>query len=605
MDLLGKEKEIQGNEISYTGYILAVDDNPENLDLLRRMLNRRGCDVHVVTNGPDALAAVRAQLPELILLDISMPGMNGYEVSRILKGDSKTRDVPIIFISALDDLESKLDAFTSGGVDYITKPFHSKEVIARVLTHMTLRSVQKELTLEKKYLEATGNAISDIVILTNCDGKITRGNHAVYQRFMLNRDEIIGKSYQDFFAGVVQIDLSTAEKEAIPLLEKREVYIPRSAGWFEVSSYPIWVGDSLGGYVFTFKEITAYKEAELHERQAREFAEAIHQAGAVINSSLCIDEVLDSILDQIQQVIPHVSSNIILVEGNQGRVIRMHGYKTYGRDVEQQVAEVVFDLRTTSTLKRMLETGMPFSVADTHTYEGWQVDKTSEDIRSWLGAPIIASSRVIAFITLDHTQVNFFNQEHAQRLAIFAAQASMALQNAQLFEEVNRMATIDFLTGLYNRRHFFTLAEQEVQRAKENGGWLGLIMFDLDHLKDINTQYGHIVGGQSLQAVGSLCRDLLPGEYITAVYGGDEFVIMIPGGTCENLSQIAEEFRKQVEATPINTYRGAINITVSLGVAAVAGEPALTLETLIDRADQALYVAKNKGRNSVGIWVEE
>jgi len=596
---------MQGSDYLTDGYILAVDDNPENLDLLRKMLNRRGFEVQLVTNGPDALAAVRSQLPELILLDISMPGMNGFEVSHILKEDITTRDVPVIFISALDDLDSKLNAFTSGGVDYITKPFHSKEVIARVLTHMTLRKVQKELLLEKKYLEATGNAISDLVILTDCEGKITRCNLAVYERFRVRREDIIGKPYREFFVKLTQAELSHAENETSPILEKHEVYVPEAVGWFEVASFPIWIGESLGGYVFTLKEITAYKEAEIHERQAREFAEAIHRAGAVINSSLCLDEVLDSILDQIQQVIPHISSNIIMVEGENGRIIRMHGYGAYEGDIMERVAGVVFDIINTPNLLRMLQTGLPFSIPDTRDYIGWQVNKTSPEIRSWLGAPIIASSRVIAFITLDHTQANFFTPEHAQRLEIFAGQASMAIENAQLYEEVNRMATVDFLTGLYNRRHFFTLAEQEVQRAQEADDWLGLIMLDLDHLKEINSRYGHIVGGQSLQAMGRLCRDLLPAEYVMAVYGGDEFVIMIHGETKESIERTAERFRKQVAETAIDTYRGPINITVSLGVTAIKGGSGLTLESLIDQADQALFRVKNTGRNNVCVWVEE
>lgn len=596
---------LQNNELLLNGNILAVDDNPDNLELLRRLLTKRGYNVRMVTNGADALTEVSRQLPELILLDISMPGMNGYEVSRLLKDDHKTSDVPIIFISALDDIESKLDAFTAGGVDYITKPFHSKEVIARVQTHLTLRRVQKELLLEKKYLEATGNAISDLVILTNCDGLIRRCNQAVYTRFHIAREEIIDHDYLEFLTRSLEVELSVNERELLPILSRRSVYIQKAAGWFEISSYPIWVADSLEGYVFTLKEITAYKEAEIHERQAREFAEAIHQAGAVINSSLCIDEVLDRILEEIQLVIPHISSNIMLVEGPKARIIRTHGYHVYGEGIEKQVSQVEFDIEQTPNLKILYQTGLPFTIQDTATYPGWQAGKTSSAIRSWLGAPIIASSRVIAFITLDHTRPNFYSDEHSHRLSIFAAQASMAIENAQLYEEVNKMATVDFLTGLYNRRHFFTLAEQEVQHARETNGWLGLIMFDLDHLKEINTRYGHIVGGQSLQAVGGLCRDYLPAGYIPAVYGGDEFAILIPGGIKEEIGRMAEGFRKYVETTPIETYCGPINITISLGVTAMKGGADLKLEGLIDQADKALYLAKDQGRNSVCIWQNE
>lgn len=125
--------------------ILVVDDTPANLRLLSGMLSQRGYRVRPVPNGRLALRAVESSPPDLILLDIKMPGMNGYEVSQRLKEDEKTRDIPVIFISALDDLEDKVKAFEAGGVDYVTKPCQLEEVLARVETHLSLRKLQREL----------------------------------------------------------------------------------------------------------------------------------------------------------------------------------------------------------------------------------------------------------------------------------------------------------------------------------------------------------------------------------------------------------------------------------------------------------------------------
>jgi sigma-B regulation protein RsbU (phosphoserine phosphatase) len=125
--------------------ILIVDDTPANLRLLSQMLTQRGHHVRAVTSGPRALASAQMSLPNLILLDIKMPEMNGYEVCERLKADAQTRDVPVIFISALDELQDKVRAFAVGGVDYITKPFQVEEVIARVETHLTLRRLQQQL----------------------------------------------------------------------------------------------------------------------------------------------------------------------------------------------------------------------------------------------------------------------------------------------------------------------------------------------------------------------------------------------------------------------------------------------------------------------------
>jgi len=125
--------------------ILIVDDTPANLRLLSQMLAQRGHHVRAVTSGLRALASVQMSLPSLILLDIKMPEMNGYEVCEQLKADAQTRDVPVIFISALDELQDKVRAFAVGGVDYITKPFQVEEVVARVETHLTLRRLQQQL----------------------------------------------------------------------------------------------------------------------------------------------------------------------------------------------------------------------------------------------------------------------------------------------------------------------------------------------------------------------------------------------------------------------------------------------------------------------------
>ena len=125
--------------------ILVVDDTPANLRLLSQMLAEHGYLVRPVPDGLLALAATQAQPPDLILLDIRMPEMDGYEVCRRLKADPQTRDIPIIFISALGETEDKVKAFSVGGVDYITKPFQIEEVLARVEAHLSLRRLQQQL----------------------------------------------------------------------------------------------------------------------------------------------------------------------------------------------------------------------------------------------------------------------------------------------------------------------------------------------------------------------------------------------------------------------------------------------------------------------------
>jgi eukaryotic-like serine/threonine-protein kinase len=136
---------------STKGDVLVVDDNPINLDLLSGMLSERQYRVRVATNGRRALAAARSVPPDLVMLDINMPEMDGYEVCRQLKADAVTRDVPVIFISALDEAMDKVKAFESGGADYVTKPFQFEEVLARIENQLKLSRLQRDL--ERKNAE--------------------------------------------------------------------------------------------------------------------------------------------------------------------------------------------------------------------------------------------------------------------------------------------------------------------------------------------------------------------------------------------------------------------------------------------------------------------
>ncbi len=128
------------NSANHTpGTILVVDDAPANLRLLFQMLSKANYKVNLFKNGPAALTSTQVEVPDLILLDIGLPEMNGYEIANHLKNCPATADIPIIFISALDHVEAKVKAFEIGGADYITKPFHEAEVMARVKTQLDLR----------------------------------------------------------------------------------------------------------------------------------------------------------------------------------------------------------------------------------------------------------------------------------------------------------------------------------------------------------------------------------------------------------------------------------------------------------------------------------
>lgn len=133
--------------------LLIVDDTPDNLRLLSQMLLEEGYRVRKAINGQRALQAVEAEPPDLILLDIMMPELDGYQVAKRLKDAPKTRGIPIVFLSALNETMDKVLAFDIGGVDYITKPFQVQEVLARVRTQLTVRRQQKQLVAQNEQLQ--------------------------------------------------------------------------------------------------------------------------------------------------------------------------------------------------------------------------------------------------------------------------------------------------------------------------------------------------------------------------------------------------------------------------------------------------------------------
>lgn len=135
------------------GKVLIVDDQVTNLELLSHILEEEGYEVRGATTGARGLQAAQADPPDIILLDIVMPGLSGFEVCERLKERQETQDIPVLFLSALTSIDDKMRAFSVGGLDYITKPFQVREVVVRVTTHLTLRRLQKQLQVVNRELE--------------------------------------------------------------------------------------------------------------------------------------------------------------------------------------------------------------------------------------------------------------------------------------------------------------------------------------------------------------------------------------------------------------------------------------------------------------------
>ena len=169
-------------------------------------------------------------------------------------------------------------------------------------------------------------------------------------------------------------------------------------------------------------------------------------------------------------------------------------------------------------------------------------------------------------------------------LATMADHYGAAIERARLFEQAQYLAITDGLTGMYNRRYFMALADHEVARTQRYRRQLSVIMMDIDRFKNVNDSYGHIVGDQVLTEISDRCRKNKRRVDVIGRYGGEEFLVLLPETALQQGQLVAERLRKAIADTPVETDKGPVPMTMSLGVANLDLGAHLSLEDLIDRA---------------------
>lgn len=351
-------------------------------------------------------------------------------------------------------------------------------------------------------------------------------------------------------------------------------------------------------------EVAERERAEAAERELRQFAETLQSAAMALNSTLEFEAVLDIMLEKIGDIVPYDSAVIMMVEGMTARTRRAKNYEHYGTSIEERVKSATFDILQTPNLYTMLTSLQPLVISDVDQYPYWDRRKTGNPVRSWVGTPVIAQGKVIAFFSLDKLEAGFYTPEHGKKLAMFANHAALALENARLFQEIQRLAVTDALTGLYNRRYFFERACEEFERSCRYHHPVTMMMMDLDHFKNVNDTYGHPAGDVVLQTVSQQSRQALRNTDLAARFGGEEFIFLLPETPLEAGVQTAERLRELIAESPIQYNGNHIHLTASFGVSGGDVEfcklpPPRAVEELIAACDEALYQAKQAGRNRV------
>jgi len=467
--------------------ILAADDEPVNRQVLTNYFSLQGYEVDTVSNGLDALEAIESKDSyDLLLLDLMMPGMSGYEVCRRVRRTYSLIELPVLMLTAKNQPRDFLAGLEAGANDYLAKPFDKRELMARAKTLLTLKQ-----------------AVND------------------------------------------------ALKHARRLAT---------------------------------------------ERQNRELAENLRRLVERLTSTLDMSEVLNRFLDSLAAVTPYRRATVRLVR---------NGVLTpaISRDAEGRPApsRPELDGFYEALMARIAEARSSVTIDDPQGEKGGEAYEGT-GVSALLAAPLFAQGEVAGFAALEREGGGFDEQE--QQLAFtFAGQASIAIENARLFGKVQEMAITDELSGLNNRRHFFTLANAEFQRAVRYGHALAAIMIDVDRFKAINDDYGHGTGDTVLRNVAQrilhACRD----SDLLGRYGGEEFVVLLPDAGQRRALDAAERLRAEVANTPVETDCGPLSITVSLGAATLVSSVD-NLDALLKQADQALYAAKAAGRNRVMAYAD-
>lgn len=199
---------------------------------------------------------------------------------------------------------------------------------------------------------------------------------------------------------------------------------------------------------------------------------------------------------------------------------------------------------------------------------------------------------------MGHIMIDRLDPTDKDKAVILCHQFALALRRVKLYEEIEQTAITDSLTGLYTRRYALERLDEELTRSKVRKMEMAVLMVDIDHFKNCNDRYGHLVGDQILREVGDIIKGSIREIDIPGRYGGEEFCIILPDTDLKGARYAAERIRSASESRTIQAYDASVQITVSIGIATFPGDGRKRSE-IVDKADWTLYKAKKQGRNRV------
>ncbi|MES9883268.1 MAG: EAL domain-containing protein [Sedimenticola sp.] len=535
--------------------VLIVDDEPTNIAVLAESL-RNECLVKVATSGEKALKVAHTYpLPDLILLDIVMPGLNGYEVCRTLKQEETLKHIPVIFITSKDQAEDELLGLDSGAVDYIKKPVNLDVAISRVRIHLKNALAEKALRHSEERFRIAAEVTSDLIYEWDADqdqlhyfaeDQRSRGRLPQDKGRLSLDDWLQDINEKDLLQFRAAIDSSESDQNSIDLeyMIEDEHAQPH---FFRDKARIIRAPDGrvlkvIGGCL----DITESKKTE----------QQLRLASAVFSST---DEGV---------VISDFDGNILLVNEAFSRITGFSSDELEGRSV-LATASVRQDK---AFYKTVYDTLMEFSF---WSGEVWLGKKQGTDFPARLTITTVRS-------------------KGSDRLNYVAVIADITSEKENL-EKLESLATRDTLTGLLNRFSIITTLKSMIEAAGQYERNLAIYFIDLDGFKLINDTMGHDVGDLLLTQVATRLSSAVRTHDIVGRLGGDEFIIIAETDNLSATTAVASKLTQCLEA-PFDLGDSQVTVTASIGGSLYPDDGA-SVSDLLRNADTAMYSAKEAGKN--------
>lgn len=335
----------------------------------------------------------------------------------------------------------------------------------------------------------------------------------------------------------------------------------------------------------------AEKHALSHEQHKRRWAETLQQLTQALTASLDAQQISEELLENLRAMVAFRKAVLFIEQGVDIKVAGVKGFTEAERNALTQLPGSVSRFFAEVRHARKPRVFSPDEDRLRILREGM-----SENSR-FLAIPAFSRADEFALLIIGR-DAPAFSQQEQDIVSAFLTQALVALDNARLFAELQNLTTTDTLTQVNNRRYFFELAELEFNRGKRYERDVALILLDADHFKEVNDTYGRDIGDRMLKIIAKTCRNNLRHFDIIGRYGGEDFIILLPETPLNVAADVSDRLRKSIEELQLETHRGELRVTVSVGVA-VADANVRDLPSLINKADMALYEAKRAGRNRV------